>query len=93
MVVPLTRTRRESPPRVEVEPDSSGLKDTGHARREDLRAVAPLRPERLSGAAEDTALFRVDPLPRRLPALRKVTGPGASGRPSSVRPCDGPGPG
>ncbi len=69
MVVPLTRTRRESPTHVEIEPGSSGLKETSYAKCEDLRAVSPLRLERRFGLVEDTVLFRVELILRRLLAL------------------------
>ncbi|CAL9429041.1 hypothetical protein SUDANB121_02028 [Nocardiopsis dassonvillei] len=54
---------------MEIGPGSSGLKETGHAECEDLRAVPPLRLERNFGMVEDTVLFRVGPVLRRLLAL------------------------
>ena len=69
MAVPLTRTRRESPTHVEIEPGSSGLKETSYAKCEDLRAISPLRLERNFGMVEDTVLFRVELILRRLLGL------------------------
>lgn len=69
MAVPLTRTHRESPTHVEIEPGSSGLKETSYAKCEDLRAISPLRLERNFGMAEETVLFRVELILRRLLAL------------------------
>ncbi|WP_306366049.1 type II toxin-antitoxin system PemK/MazF family toxin [Nocardiopsis sp. CC223A] len=68
-VVPLTRTCRESPTRVEIGPGSSGLKEIGHAECGDLRAISPLRLERSFGTVEDTVLFRVELVLRRLLVL------------------------
>ncbi|MFE3460192.1 type II toxin-antitoxin system PemK/MazF family toxin [Nocardiopsis aegyptia] len=69
MALPLTRTHRPDPAHVEIEPGSSGLKETSYAKCEDLRAISPLRLERRFGRAEDTVMFRVDVILRRLLSL------------------------
>lgn len=68
-VLPLTRTYRERSTHVEVEPGSSGLKATSYAKCEDIRAISPQRLGHYFGQAEDTALFKVDLILRRLLAL------------------------
>lgn len=68
-VVPLTRTRRDSPTHVEVEPGSSGLAATSYAKCEDLRAISPARLSQRFGAVEDLALLRVEAITRRLLGL------------------------
>ena len=69
VVVPLTRTRRDSPTHVEVEPGASGLAATSYIKCEDLRAISVERLERLFGAVEDVTLLRVELVTRRLLGL------------------------
>lgn len=69
MALPLTRTHRPSATHVEIEPGSSGLKEVSYARCEDLRAMSPLRLERRFGSAEDTVMWRIDVILRRLLSL------------------------
>jgi mRNA interferase MazF len=54
---------------VEIEPGSSGLKEIGYVRCEDLRAISPLRLGRRFGSAEDTVMSRIDVILRRLLSL------------------------
>ncbi|NMM16603.1 MAG: type II toxin-antitoxin system PemK/MazF family toxin [Cellulomonas sp.] len=68
-VIPLTRTRRESPTHVEVEPGDSGLRETSYIRCEDVRAISPLRWGRRSGRADDDVVLRVEVILRRLLGL------------------------
>ena len=67
--LPLSRTRRDSPTHVEVEPGRSGLRATSYVRCEDLRSLSPRRLERRFGEVDDVALLRVETLLRRLLAL------------------------
>lgn len=69
MVVPLTRTRRNSPTHVEVEPGTSGLAQTSYLKCEDLRAVSPARLSRRFGVLDDVALLQVETVTRRLLGL------------------------
>ena len=68
-VVPLTRTRRESPTHVEVEPGDSGLRETSYIKCEDVRAISPLRLTRRIGHADDDVVLRVEVILRRLLGL------------------------
>ncbi len=68
-VVPLTRTRRDAPTHVEVEPGPSGLVVTSYVKCEDLRAISPSRLSRRFGAIEEFALLRVEMITRRLLGL------------------------
>lgn len=68
-VVPLTGTRSERSTHVEVEPGLSGLDITSYAKCEDLRAVSPVRLQRLLGEADEMVLLRVGTILRRLLAL------------------------
>lgn len=68
-VVPLTRTRRDAPTHVEIEPGSSGLAATSYAKCEDLRAVSVQRLERRFGNVEDVTLLRVETIVRRVLGL------------------------
>ena len=68
-VVPLTRTRRESPTHVEVEPGESGLRETSYIKCEDVRAISPLRLRRRLGHAADDVVLRVEVILRRLLGL------------------------
>ncbi|HEY3437822.1 MAG TPA: type II toxin-antitoxin system PemK/MazF family toxin [Actinotalea sp.] len=68
-VVPLTRTRRDSPTHVEVEPGASGLAATSYVKCEDLRAISPERLARRFGTVEDVTLLRVEVITRRLLGL------------------------
>lgn len=68
-VVPVTRTRRESPTRVEIEPGESGLRETSYIKCEDVRAISPLRLGRKSGHADDDVVLRVEVILRRLLGL------------------------
>lgn len=65
-VVPLTRTRRDAPTHVEVEPGHSGLAATSYIKCEDLRAISPGRLSRRFGAIEEFTLLRVEMITRRL---------------------------
>lgn len=68
-VLPLTRTYRERSTHVELDPGTSGLKATGYAKCEDIRAISPQRLGYYFGRAEDTALSKVDLILRRRLAL------------------------
>lgn len=69
VVVPLTRTRRDAATHVEIEPGTSGLKQTSYAKCEDLRAVSVERLGALFGTADDVAIARIDVITRRLLGL------------------------
>ena len=69
MGLPITRTHRPNPTHVEIEPGVSGLKEVSYIKCEDLRAISPMRLERRFGRADDTVLFRVEVVLRRLLAL------------------------
>lgn len=68
-VIPLTRTRRDSPTHVEIEPGTSGLAATSYAKCEDLRAISPERLRNLFGTVDDVVLMRVELIVRRLLGL------------------------
>lgn len=68
-VVPLTRTLRDAPTHVEIEPGSSGLAATSYAKCEDLRAVSVQRLERRFGTVDDLTLMHVETITRRLLGL------------------------
>ena len=68
-IVPLTRTRRDAPTHIEVEPGASGLAATSYVKCEDLRAVSPERLGRRFGMLEDVALLQVETITRRLLGL------------------------
>jgi mRNA interferase MazF len=68
-VVPLTRTRRQSPTHVEVEPGESGLRETSYIECEDVRAISPLCPGRRFGSAADDVVLQVEVILRRLLGL------------------------
>jgi mRNA interferase MazF len=68
-VVPLTRTLRNQPTHVEVEPGSSGLSATSYVKCEDLRSISPIRLKRRFGHAEPVTLFQIETIVRRLLAL------------------------
>lgn len=68
-VIPLTRTRRESPTHVEVEPGASGLAATSYINCEDLRAISPARLQKRFGTADDVVMMRVEVITRRLLGL------------------------
>ena len=70
-VVPLTRTRREVPTHVEIEPGESGLRQTSYAKCEDFRAISPERLSALVGSAAAAELARVGEIVRRLLALEE----------------------
>jgi mRNA interferase MazF len=67
--VPITRTPRDSPTHVEVEPGSSGLAATSYLKCEDLRAISVDRLERRFGVLDDVTLLRVETILRRLLSL------------------------
>lgn len=68
-VVPLTRTRRDAPTHVEVEPGRSGLAATSYVKCEDIRAISVERLERRFGSVEDLVLLQVELVTRRLLGL------------------------
>lgn len=68
-VVPFTRTRRDWPTHVEVEPGASGLQATSYAKCEDLRSVSPLCLTRRFGRVDPPALASVERNLRRLLGL------------------------
>lgn len=68
-VLPMTRTHRQRTTHVEVEPGTSGLKATSYVKCEDIRAISPRRIQRHYGQVEDTTLFQIDVILRRLLAL------------------------
>lgn len=66
MIVPFTRTRRGRPTHVEIEPGTSGLKETSYAKCEDIRSISPLRLTRRYGYVDEVALASVERNLRRL---------------------------
>lgn len=68
-VIPLTRTRREAPTHVEVEPGASGLAATSYIKCEDLRAISPARLQKRFGTTDDVVMMRVEVITRRLLGL------------------------
>jgi len=69
MGLPITRTHRPNPTHVEVEPGVSELEEISYINCEDLRTISPMLLERRFGRAEETVLFRVGLVLRRLLAL------------------------
>ena len=67
--LPLTRTRRSSATHIEIEPGSSGLRETSYIKCEDVRAISPVRLGRRLGEADAEVLLRVEVVLRRLLAL------------------------
>jgi mRNA interferase MazF len=62
----ITRTQRNWPEHVEIEPGSSGLRDISYITCEFLRTVSPLRFERRLGRVDAVVIARVDAILRRL---------------------------
>lgn len=69
MGLPITRTRRPNPTHVEIEPGASALKEISYIKCEDLRAIPPMRLGRRFGRVDETVLFRVEVVLRRLLVL------------------------
>lgn len=59
IVVPVTRTRRGLPSHVELEPASSGLREIGYAKCEDVKSVSTERLVHRIGAAPAPELRRI----------------------------------
>lgn len=68
-VVPLTRTRRNWPTHVEIEPGISGLRSISYAKCEDIRTISPLRLTRRFGTADEVVMGSVERILRRLLGL------------------------
>lgn len=68
-VAPITRTRWQSPTRIEVEPGRSGLKEISYVRCEDVRAISPERMGPRFGSADPVVMMRVEQAVRRLLGL------------------------
>lgn len=68
-ILPLTRSQRHRSTHVEVEPGTSGLKDTSYIKCEDIRSISPLRLGRYFGSAGESVMLRVDLILQRLLAL------------------------
>lgn len=64
--LPLTRTPRDWPTHVEIEPGTSGLKAISYAKCEDLRAISPQRLRRHLGKAEPPVMVAIETTVRRL---------------------------
>ena len=62
----ITRTRRDWPEHVEIEPGSSGLRSVSYLTCEDIRAISPLRFDRQFGRVDPVVMARVDVILRRL---------------------------
>jgi len=69
LVVPTTWAHRNLPSHIEVEPGSSGLRETSYAKVEDLRSVSVRRLERRCGTDTDAALHRISTAARLLLGL------------------------
>lgn len=66
IVVPVTRTRRDLPSQVEIEPEATGLQDLSYAKCEDVKSVSRDRLIHRIGGAPDDVLFRVTAVIRTL---------------------------
>ncbi len=62
----ITRTQRNWPSHIEIEPGSSGLRDVSYITCEFVRTVSPLRFERRLGRVDAVVMARVDAMLRRL---------------------------
>ena len=65
-VLPITRTFRQRSTHVEIEPGSSGLRDTSYVKCEDVRSISTLRLEQRFGHVDEPTLLSVDAIVRRL---------------------------
>ncbi|MPZ66481.1 MAG: type II toxin-antitoxin system PemK/MazF family toxin [Pseudonocardiaceae bacterium] len=59
IVVPVTRTRRNLPSHVEIEPAESGLRDVSYAKCEDIKSVSRERLVHRIGDAPEQELHRI----------------------------------
>lgn len=66
IVVPITRTRRDLPSQVEIEPDAAGLRDLSYAKCEDVKSVSRERLVHRIGRTPDDVLFGVTAVIRTL---------------------------
>lgn len=62
----MTRPRREQSTHVEVEPGSSGLRETSYAKCEDIRSISPRRLKRRFGQVDETTMTKVEAILRRI---------------------------
>lgn len=68
-VLPITRTSWDSPYRIELSTESSGLREVSYVRCEDIAAISPERLTREFGHAEVAVLLRAEQIVSRLLGL------------------------
>jgi len=59
IVVPITRSRRNLPSHVELEPDTSGLSEVSYAKCEDIKSVSEYRLITRIGSVAEEASFQI----------------------------------
>ncbi|HXY44202.1 MAG TPA: type II toxin-antitoxin system PemK/MazF family toxin [Acidimicrobiales bacterium] len=59
VVVPCTRTRRDLPSHIEIDPEKSGLDAVSYAKCEDVKSVSEQRLVTHVGAVDDEGLFAI----------------------------------
>lgn len=59
IVVPITRTRRNLPSHVELEPDDSGLSEVSYAKCEDIKSISEYRLMTPIGLIAEEASFQI----------------------------------
>ena len=62
----ITRTQRNWPEHIEIEPASSGLREVSYVTCEFIRAISPLRFERRLGRLDAVVMAKADAILRRL---------------------------
>lgn len=65
-VVPLTRSQRDYPTRVELEPGTSGLEEVSYVQCEQVRTISSERLVRRLGVIEPVAMVEVERTLRRI---------------------------
>ncbi|MGH3547386.1 MAG: type II toxin-antitoxin system PemK/MazF family toxin [Pseudonocardiaceae bacterium] len=66
IVVPVTRTRRNLPSHIEIEPAPSGLRETSYAKCEDVKSVSSERLIHRIGRAPESVLCHITAVLRTL---------------------------
>jgi len=66
IVVPMTRTRRNLPSHIEIDPEGSGLRETSYAKCEDVKSVSQERLVHNIGQISDSAQNRITAVIRTL---------------------------
>jgi mRNA interferase MazF len=73
-VLPITRTYWESPYRIELGTETSGLRETSYIRCEDIMAISPERLIRSFGHADSVVMFQAEQAVARLLGLAALRG-------------------